>query len=313
MKKFITITACTLGLTLMGTIGSYQNSLNLDNLLNTKTNSTNVVEDVTNRKNQTSLISDDQMKVTDNVTKVTNMDTKSLTPEYTEESKTESKVLGATVTKTTNVRKLIYKNVDLSKCKSVNDVVKVLRKNGYTKITKKNIYKNKSLRQMLAIIKAKPTTTPTKAPVATTKPTATPTPTKAPVVTTKPSTGVSNYASEVLRLVNEERAKEGLAALTTNTPLINAANKRAEETVKSFSHTRPNGTNFSTALAEYGVDYRTAGENIAYGQKTPQEVVTAWMNSPGHRANIMNSKFNKIGIGVHQSNGVIYWSQLFTN
>lgn len=55
------------------------------------------------------------------------------------------------------------------------------------------------------------------------------------------------------------------------------------------------------------------GENIAYGQRSPQEVVTAWMNSPGHRANILSNKFNKLGVGVHEVNGTIYWTQLFTN
>lgn len=127
------------------------------------------------------------------------------------------------------------------------------------------------------------------------------------------TTGISNYANEVIKLVNQERAKAGLSALSTNATLTSAANKRAEETVVSFSHTRPNGTQFSTVFKEYGVSYRAAGENIAYGQKTPQEVVTGWMNSPGHRANILNGNFGKIGVGVHQNNGVIYWVQLFTN
>ena len=104
-----------------------------------------------------------------------------------------------------------------------------------------------------------------------------------------------------------------LSTYTTNSTISAAANMRAKETVQSFSHTRPNGTSFSTALKEYGISYMAAGENIAYGQRTPQEVVTGWMNSPGHRANILNSNFHKIGIGVYQSNGVIYWSQLFTN
>ena len=113
--------------------------------------------------------------------------------------------------------------------------------------------------------------------------------------------------------MNQERAKAGLSALTTHSALTNAANKRAKETQQSFSHTRPNGTNFNTVLKEFNISYRAAGENIAYGQKTPQEVVTGWMNSPGHRANILKADFGKIGIGVYKSNGVIYWSQLFTN
>ena len=124
---------------------------------------------------------------------------------------------------------------------------------------------------------------------------------------------LEGYADEVLRLVNQERAKAGLSSLTTNPTLIAAANKRAQESRQSFSHTRPNGTSFSTALDEYGVAYRTSGENIAYGQRTPQEVVSGWMNSPGHRANILNPNFNKIGIGVYQHGGTIYWAQLFTN
>lgn len=128
------------------------------------------------------------------------------------------------------------------------------------------------------------------------------------------SSNTSNFANQVLNLVNQERAKQGLSALSTTSVLSQAANKRAQETSRSFSHTRPDGTSFSTVLAEYNITYMAAGENIAYGQKTPQEVVTGWMNSPGHRANILNSKFNKIGIGVYQaSNGTIYWSQLFTN
>lgn len=91
-----------------------------------------------------------------------------------------------------------------------------------------------------------------------------------------------------------------------------AAQVRAVECEQSFSHTRPNGTSFSTALKEQGVSYRRAGENIAWGQRSPEEVVNAWMNSEGHRANIMNSNFTKIGVGYYQNaNGVKYWSQLF--
>ena len=137
--------------------------------------------------------------------------------------------------------------------------------------------------------------------------------------TTAPANNTNNtgsnkgFAQEVLELVNAERAKAGLPALTTNAALKAAADKRAQETKASFSHTRPNGSKFSTVLKEYGISYRTAGENIAYGQRSPQEVVNAWMNSPGHRANILNRSFGKIGIGVYQSGGVIYWTQLFTD
>lgn len=133
--------------------------------------------------------------------------------------------------------------------------------------------------------------------------------------TSKPDNSVSSesrYISEVVRLVNAERAKEGLAALQMDSSLNSAAQIRAKEIVTSFSHTRPNGSNCFTVLSEAGIKYNGSGENIAYGQKTPAEVVNAWMNSAGHRANIMSSKFTKIGVGCHNSNGTYYWSQFFT-
>ena len=124
----------------------------------------------------------------------------------------------------------------------------------------------------------------------------------------------TSYVKQVVELVNVERAKEGLAALTFDEQMGNAALVRAKETEQSFSHTRPDGRSFSTALTDAGVTYRSAGENIAYGQKTPQQVVEGWMNSPGHRANIMNSGFTRIGVGYYQNSaGVNYWTQLFAN
>lgn len=124
----------------------------------------------------------------------------------------------------------------------------------------------------------------------------------------------SSFASQVLKLVNVERVKGGLHELTMSSVLTAPANKRAQEIKTSFSHTRPNGTQWSTVLDEYGVSVRTAGENLAYGYNTPEAVVDGWMNSPGHRANIMNGNFNKIGIGVYtDSNGTVYCTQLFSN
>lgn len=121
-----------------------------------------------------------------------------------------------------------------------------------------------------------------------------------------------DFASQVAALVNAERAKYGLSALTVDTNVQQAALVRAKETAQSFSHTRPNGSSFSTALTEAGVSYRTAGENIAYGQTTPQQVMNAWMNSSGHRANILNAKYTTIGVGYTVINGTAYWAQLFT-
>uniref|UniRef100_UPI004055D1BC CAP domain-containing protein n=1 Tax=Acetatifactor sp. TaxID=1872090 RepID=UPI004055D1BC len=121
-----------------------------------------------------------------------------------------------------------------------------------------------------------------------------------------------SYAEQVVNLVNIERVKEGLAPLTVDKSVQAAAQVRAVECEQSFSHTRPNGTGFSTALKEQGVSYKRAGENIAWGQRSPEEVVNAWMNSSGHRANILNRNFTKIGVGYYQNaDGVKYWSQLF--
>ena len=125
-------------------------------------------------------------------------------------------------------------------------------------------------------------------------------------------TSQGDFASQVVALVNAERAKQGLSALTIDTKVQQAALVRAKESAQSFSHTRPNGSSFSTALTEAGVSYRTAGENIAYGQSTPQQVMNAWMNSSGHRANILNANYTTIGVGYTVINGTAYWAQLFT-
>lgn len=123
----------------------------------------------------------------------------------------------------------------------------------------------------------------------------------------------ASFAGQVVRLVNEERAKAGLPALTIDRTVEKAALARAKETEVSFSHTRPNGSSFSTVLGENGVSYRGAGENIAWGQKTPEEVMNGWMNSPGHKANILNKSYTTIGVGYYQNaKGVNYWTQLFT-
>ena len=123
-----------------------------------------------------------------------------------------------------------------------------------------------------------------------------------------------SFARQVVQLVNEERAKNGLAPLTIHTGAEQAAAVRAKEIQTSFSHTRPDGSGFSTALTQAGVSYTTSGENIAYGQQTPQAVMEAWMNSAGHRANILNASFRQIGVGhVRSASGVSYWTQLFIN
>ena len=130
----------------------------------------------------------------------------------------------------------------------------------------------------------------------------------------EPGTDVAqdSFAQQVVKLVNEERAKAGLAPLTVDTKAASAAQVRAQEISKSFSHTRPNGSAFSTALTEAGASFKGAGENIAYGQTTPEKVMESWMNSSGHRANILNGSYRAIGVGHYENaSGVDYWTQLF--
>lgn len=139
---------------------------------------------------------------------------------------------------------------------------------------------------------------------------------EAPEKPNKPDTPGANvsFAKRVVELVNIERAKEGLTPLAIDEKMESAALVRAKEIQSSFSHTRPNGSSFSTALKEAGVNYMRSGENIAWGQRSPEEVVRGWMNRPSHRANIMNGSFSRIGVGhLQNSAGTSYWVQLFAN
>lgn len=126
------------------------------------------------------------------------------------------------------------------------------------------------------------------------------------------STTQSDWAEQVVELVNAERAKAGLSALKLNRSAAGAAQVRAQEIASVFSHTRPDGSGFQTALDDAGVACRGYGENIAYGQSSPQAVMNQWMNSSGHRANILSADFTEIGVGHYRTaNGTDYWVQLF--
>lgn len=134
----------------------------------------------------------------------------------------------------------------------------------------------------------------------------------------RPSSGdattTDSAAAEILSLVNAERARAGLAPLTLNAEVSRAAAIRANEIQASFSHTRPDGKSFSTVLTDAGISYRASGENIAYGQTTAEKVMSDWMNSSGHRANILNSGYTELGVGhVKDASGTDYWVQLFIN
>ncbi len=119
------------------------------------------------------------------------------------------------------------------------------------------------------------------------------------------------YEAEVIRLVNEIRVQNGLQPLKTNWELSRVARYKSQDMVDQhyFSHTSPTYGSPFQMMKSFGISYRTAGENIAYGQRTPQEVVNAWMNSSGHRANILNSSYTQIGVG-YVANGN-YWTQMF--
>lgn len=122
-----------------------------------------------------------------------------------------------------------------------------------------------------------------------------------------------SYVQQVIDLVNEERAKAGLSPLTESSAVSSAAYTRSKEITQNFSHNRPDGTAFSTVLRQNGISFTSCGENIAYGQRTPADVMNTWMNSSGHRANILNSNYTTIGVGCYQAaNGTLYWTQLFT-
>lgn len=132
------------------------------------------------------------------------------------------------------------------------------------------------------------------------------TPTPAPV-------NAEAMASEVIRLTNIERAKAGRSALIYNAGLQKAAMIRAKEISVKFSHTRPNGEDSSTALYEVGVG-NSSGENIAAGQKSPELVVKAWMNSQGHKLTLLDKENLYIGVGFYQdADGRYYWVQSFAD
>ena len=154
----------------------------------------------------------------------------------------------------------------------------------------------------------KPTTKPQ--PTATPKPTATPTPNP---VHRADAAEINQMVQEVIRLTNIERAKVGSAPLQYHEGLQKAAMVRAKEISISFSHTRPDGRNLSTALDEAGVG-GSSGENIAAVFRTPADVVEGWMNSQGHQVTMLSSRSAYIGVGIYQDEkGIYYWVQDFAS
>ena len=126
--------------------------------------------------------------------------------------------------------------------------------------------------------------------------------------------GFSKEQVEVLNLVNKERKANGLKPLTLNKELSNVANIKSRDMIEKgyFDHTSPTYGSPFDMMKKFNISYNTAGENIAMGQKTPSEVMNSWMNSSGHRANILNSTYTELGVGIQKdSSGTIYWTQMF--
>ncbi len=129
----------------------------------------------------------------------------------------------------------------------------------------------------------------------------------------KPPVSICNEQEwEVLKIANKERAGMGLAPLSVTAALQTSNEVRAKEIFNYYSHTRPDGSSCFTALQ--GISYNTAGENIAAGYTTPKEVMTGWMNSPGHKANILNGRYTHMGVGYYYNGSGQYghyWTQMF--
>jgi len=138
--------------------------------------------------------------------------------------------------------------------------------------------------------------------------------------TTEPTTETAannnaqlSMAQQVLNLVNAERAKQNLPALKLNTALSNVAQLKSEDMKNKnyFDHTSPTYGSPFNMMKQFGINYKYAGENIAKGQKTAADVVNAWINSEGHRANILNTNFTDMGLGYVKSGSTTYWTQMF--
>ena len=122
---------------------------------------------------------------------------------------------------------------------------------------------------------------------------------------------LNQFEQEVVDLTNQEREKQGLAPLKIDTELSKSAREKSRDMQENgyFDHNSPTYGSPFDMMEAFGIDYQTAGENIAKGQPTPEEVVNAWMNSEGHRENILNGSFTHIGVGYNEDGNV--WTQQF--
>ncbi|WLD94597.1 CAP domain-containing protein [Alkalihalobacillus sp. AL-G] len=126
--------------------------------------------------------------------------------------------------------------------------------------------------------------------------------------------GVKSIEAQVVELVNQERAKYGLQPLQENWELSRVARFKSKDMIQQnyFSHTSPTYGSPFKMMSDFGISYRAAGENIAAGQRTPEQVVNTWMNSEGHRRNILSSRYTEIGVGYAEGGSYgHYWTQMF--
>ena len=211
-----------------------------------------------------------------------------------------NKAHAATFTPTTQEKVYVYKASNMDEINSI--IEKYLASLGMS-VTQNTV--------------KQPTPTPAPAPTPdqTTQASTTPVqqePAQAETTTTSESTySLSAYEQKVVDLTNQERAKNGLSALKVDLSLSKMARDKSQDmsTNHYFSHTSPTYGSPFEMMKKYGITYRYAGENIAMGQRTPEEVVTAWMNSEGHRKNILSPNFTSIGVGYVADGN--YWTQEF--
>ena len=208
------------------------------------------------------------------------------------------------------------------------DTATVIDKSNYSTIYKQLPQASLAkIKEMVAVPGTPATPVAVPAPAKPVAPEAVPTPAKpaAPVTAPTPakpatpeaSPATSNmgaYEQQVVDLVNKERAAVGLPALKVNTKLAAVAEKKAEDLRDKnyFAHQSPTYGSPFDMMKQFGISYTSAGENIAKGQKTPAAVMDGWMNSQGHKDNILNANYTEIGVGyVTDSNGTTYWVQHF--
>jgi uncharacterized YkwD family protein len=201
----------------------------------------------------------------------------------------------------------VQKHVYVSNGQGVNDafIQQLLKKYGFTYKAPKPAPKAEQPEAVKQPVQATPQQTK---PVSQ-KPAET---TEKPAAAT--ASNVSEFEKQVGNLVNEERKKAGLKPLQLDTKLSDVAREKSKDMMNKgyFSHQSPTYGSPFDMMKQFGITYRAAGENIAKGQQTPQEVMKAWMNSEGHRANILNGSFTHIGVGfVKDSQGMTYWTQMF--